>query len=395
MRFLDRRLESALERALDDVPAVVLLGPRQVGKTTLALAVSERRDSVYLDLESTSDRARLSDAVTYLREHSDQLVVLDEVQRMPGLFADLRGLIDERRRSGRRGGQFLLLGSASIDLLRQSSESLAGRTRHLELTTLTADEVDSVDSSTWWLRGGFPDSFLAVDDGASLRWRRDFIRTYLERDIPQLGPRIPAERLRRLWTMLAHRQGANLNSSELARSLGVDAKTVASYVDLLVDLLLLRRLEPWHRNSGKRLVKAPEIFIRDSGIVHALLGIESRDDLLGHPVAGASWEGAAIESILAACPDGSGASFYRTSSGAELDLVLELPGEPGPWAIEIKRSTSPSVGKGFHIAADDVSASRKLVIHGGDDDFPLGAETRARSLQSLCVELRDRDRSDR
>ncbi|HRE90177.1 MAG TPA: ATP-binding protein, partial [Myxococcota bacterium] len=279
--MLPRQLASQLEAIIETTPAVVLLGPRQVGKTTLALAIAEKRPSIYLDLETAADRAKLSEPQLYLSRHSDQLVIMDEVHRMPGLFEELRGLIDSGRRRGVRAGRFLLLGSASIDLLRQSSESLAGRVSYLELAPLDGREVPSSDLERLWVRGGFPDSFLASNDQRSMRWRRDFIRTYLERDIPMLGPRVPAETLRRFWTMLAHHQSGLLNASAFARSLGVDGKTVASYLDLLVDLLLVRRLPPWHANVGKRLVKSPKIYVRDSGLTHTLLGLTSLDDLLG------------------------------------------------------------------------------------------------------------------
>jgi len=303
--MIPRRLLPALTTALAESPAVALLGPRQAGKTTLALEVAGSRPSIYLDLESEADRAKLAEPELYLAQHADKLVILDEIQRTPQLFRSLRGLIDAGRRRGQARGRFLVLGSASIDLLKQSSESLAGRIRYLELAPLDAGEVGRDRLDTLWLRGGFPDSLLADSDAASLRWRMDFIRTYLERDIPQLGPRIPAETLRRLWTMLSHQQGTLLNAAALARALAVDGKTVAAYLDLLVDLLLVRRLAPWHGNVRKRLVKSPKVYVRDGGLVHALLGIGDREALLSHPVAGGSWEGLAIESIIAAAPDGS------------------------------------------------------------------------------------------
>ncbi|MBA4174593.1 MAG: ATPase, partial [Hyphomicrobium sp.] len=280
-----RRRQKTLNELLDSSPAVVLLGPRQAGKTTLALAVADTRPSKYFDLESDRDRAQLVDVEEALGRFTDQLVILDEVQRLPQLFQPLRGLIDRGRRKGRRNAQFLLLGSASLDLLRQSGETLAGRIAILEMGPFDILELPERQDDLW-LRGGFPDSVLAATGADSLRWRRDFIRTYLERDVPQFGPRIPAETLRRFWTMLAHRQGSLLNAAELARSLEVDGKTVARYLDLLVDLLLVRRLPPLHRNIGKRLVKSPKVYVRDSGIVHALLGIDRLDALLAHPVAG-------------------------------------------------------------------------------------------------------------
>jgi predicted AAA+ superfamily ATPase len=385
--MIPRRLIPALASALAEAPAVALLGPRQVGKTTLALELAHTRPAVYLDLESEADRARLSEPELYLAQHADKLVILDEIQRTPELFSRLRGLIDAGRRRGQGKGRFLVLGSASIDLLKQSSETLAGRIRYLELAPLDADEVGGERVDTLWLRGGFPDSLLADSDAASLRWRMDFIRTYLERDIPQLGPRIPAETLRRLWTMLAHQQGGLLNAAALARALAVDGKTVASYLDLLVDLLLIRRLAPWHGNVRKRLVKSPKVYVRDSGLVHALLGVGDREALLAHPVAGGSWEGLAIESLIAAAPNGTEAHFFRTATGAEIDLLLKLPGQRAPWAIEVKRGLAPKIERGFHLACDDVRPRRRLVVYGGAERFPLADKVEAVSLTDLCEEL--------
>jgi len=385
--MIPRRLLSPLDAALAEAPAVALLGPRQVGKTTLALELAKGLPSVYLDLESEADRAKLAEAELYLEQHEDKLVILDEIQRTPQLFRSLRGLIDAGRRRGQGKGRFLVLGSASIDLLKQSSESLAGRIRYLELAPIDGGEVGRERLDALWLRGGFPESLLADSDGASLRWRRDFIRTYLERDIPQLGPRIPAETLRRLWTMLAHQQGGLLNAAALARALAVDGKTVAAYLDLLVDLLLVRRLMPWHGNTRKRLVKSPKVYVRDSGLVHALLGIGDREALLAHPVAGGSWEGLAIESLIAAAPGDTEAHFFRTAAGAEIDLLLKPPGRRHPWAIEIKRGLAPKLDRGFHLACDSVRPERRLVVYGGDERFPLADGVEAVSLPELCGQL--------
>jgi uncharacterized protein len=382
--MLPRRLLPALESALAESPAVALLGPRQVGKTTLALEVARTRPAVYLDLESEGDRAKLADPDLYLAQHADKLVILDEIQRVPQLFGTLRGLIDAGRRKGQRSGRFLLLGSASIDLLKQSSESLAGRIRYLELASLDAGEVGRDRIDALWLRGGFPESLLAASDAASLRWRADFIRTYLERDIPQLGPRIPAETLRRFWTMLAHQQGGLLNAAALARSLAVDGKTIASYLDLLVDLLLVRRLTPWHANTRKRLVKSPKVYVRDGGLVHALLGIGDRESLLAHPIAGATWEGMAIESLLAAAPIGTEPSFLRTSTGDEIDLLLKLPSRRKVWAIEIKRGSAPTLGRSFHAAREVAQPERSFVMYSGPERFPLASDVEAISLVELC-----------
>jgi hypothetical protein len=280
-----------------------------------------------------------------------------------------------------------MLGSASVDLLRQSGESLAGRIAYAELGPFDALETKERVRERLWLRGGFPGSFLADDEAASLEWRSAFIRTYLERDVPLLGPRIPAETLRRLWTMLAHLQGSTLNSARLAGSLSISGQTVARYVDLLVDLLLVRRLTPWMpRNPGKRLVRSPKIYVRDSGITHALLGIRERDDLLGHPVAGASWEGHVIENVIAAAPNMTQAAFYRTAGGAEIDLILALT-PSRLWAVEIKRSLAPRVERGFQQACDDLGVEARFVVYPGTERFPLGRGVAAIGLAGLMTEL--------
>ena len=378
-----RRSKVQLQSLLAEYPAVALLGPRQVGKTTLALEVAETADSVYLDLESPADRARLSDPELYLADHEERLVILDEVHRVPDLFQSLRGLIDRGRRTGRRAGRFLLLGSASMDLLRQSGETLAGRIAYLELNPFDVLEVDPSDYDGLWVRGGFPDSFLAGDDGRSLTWRENFIRTYLERDVPQFGPRIPAETLRRFWVMLAHTQGGLFNAAALARGLGVDSKTIGRYLDLMVDLLLVRRLMPWHRNVGKRLVRSPKVYVRDSGIVHALLGLGAKEQILGHPIVGLSWEGFVIESILSIAPDRTEASFYRASGGAEIDLILTLPGRR-PWAVEVKRSLNPRPSRGFHSACEDVEPEAKFVVYPGEERYRVAEDIEALRLVDLA-----------
>ncbi|WP_337287447.1 ATP-binding protein [Candidatus Methylomirabilis sp.] len=384
--MIPRQLLNPLMQALREVPAVCLLGPRQAGKTTLALEIGKRLGGLYLDLESEQDRTKLAEPEAYLERHMDKLVILDEVHRTPNLFPILRGLIDRARRNGQGNGRYLLLGSAALGLLRQSGESLAGRVRFLELMPLTVREPTGRDAATLWLRGGFPESLLAQSDEQSLRWRRDFIRTYLERDIPQFGPRIAADTLRRFWTMLAHRHGAPLNVAELARSLGVDAKTAGRYVDLLVDLLLARRLAPWRTNVGKRLIKAPRLYLRDSGLAHALLGIADLEALLAHPIAGASWEGFVIENVIASAPEGFEAYYYGTSGGAEIDLLLHLPGGR-MWAIEVKRSLAPRPERGFHTACADLNPVRRFVVYPGTERFPLGQDVEAVSLSGLATEL--------
>lgn len=385
-----RHLAPELRSALADYPAVALLGARQVGKTTLARQLGDEGPpgSIYLDLERPSNLHRLTDAEAYLSLHQDKLVILDEVRHRPDLFGVLRSLIDDGRRAGRSHGRFLLLGSASGELLQQSGESLAGRVAYLELPPLQVLELAPGDQTALWLRGGFPLSFLAPSDAKSLAWRHNLISTYLERDMPSHGARLPAQTLRRLWTMLAHQQGAVLDVSQLARSLMIDAKTVSRYLDMLVDLMLLRRLLPWHSNAGKRMVKSPKLYVRDSGLLHALLGLGSLDALLAHPVAGSSLEGFAVETLINAAPRHAQAGFYRTSNGAEVDLVLDLPGH-GLWAIEIKKSPSARPRRGFYSACEDLQPRERWLVHGGADvqPYPVGDGVQAIGLRALAARL--------
>lgn len=365
---------------------VGLLGPRQVGKTTLALEIARKRPAVYLDLETPSDRAKLADPELFFHAHAGELVILDEVQRSPDLFEVMRGVVDRGRRAGQGNGQFLVVGSASPELLRQASESLAGRIIYRELKPFLADETpDPIEAL--WVRGGFPESYLARSHTASMEWRKSFLRTYLERDVPQMGFRIPAETLRRFWTMLAHEQGSLWNAARLAAALGLSGQTIARYLDLMVDLLLVRRLEPWSRNPKKRLVRSPKVYVRDSGLVHALLGLSTLDDLLGHPVAGGSWEGLVIENLIAASPEGTEVSFYRTSAGAEVDLVLEFASGQ-LWAIEIKKSLAPTVSRGFHSALDDLKPSAAWIVYAGADRYPSTRGVEVIPLSALMGELR-------
>lgn len=358
--MFERKAASAVRERLEYFPGVVLLGPRQVGKTTLAKGLAAGRPgTVFLDLEKPADRAKLSQPDLFFRAHRDHLVVLDEVQYAPGIFEVLRPEIDEDRRPGR----FLLLGSASGPLLRQSSESLAGRVSYVELTPLLASETgaEAADIHRLWARGGFPLSLAAPSDELSHIWRQDFIRTFLQRDLPSLGVNVPAETMHRFWRMLAHLQGQNFNASRLGVSLGGLAHTtVARHLDSLVDAMVVRKVEPWMANTGKRLVKSPKVYIRDSGLVHALLSLASSADLFGHPVTGSSWEGFAIEQILSHAPLGSLHGYYRTAAGAEIDLIVA--GKRGDQAFEIKFSTAPKPTRGFWSALDDLKPRRAFVV---------------------------------
>ena len=390
MDYVPRRLTGEIEAELRRQAAVALLGPRQSGKTTLARRIAGGRDAVYLDLELSEDRRRLEDVAGFVRAHEDRLVVLDEIHRTPELFPELRGHIDEGRRKGKGTGRFLVLGSASASLLRQS-ESLAGRIAYVDLGPLDVLEVgsDAEAVTRLWVRGGLPPSFLAGSDEESLRFRRDLIRAYLERDFLQFRPRAPALLLERLWTMLAHSQGGTLNLARLAGSLMLSTKTVNAHLDLLEGMLLVRRLRPRHANVKKRLVRAPKVYIRDSGLTHALLGLSDFHSLAAHPVVGASWEGFAIETLLAAAPWMTLPSYYRTSNGAEVDLVLDLPGRRDPWAIEIKRGSAPKVSRGFANACADLGVERALVVHGGRHRYPKGDGVEAISLPEMAALLRD------
>jgi uncharacterized protein len=387
--MIERRLAIKVKQALAENPAVALLGPRQVGKTTLALGLAELIPTIYLDLENRRDLQKVKDIESFYADNSDKLIILDEVQRLPEIFAPLRGIIDQERRKGNKTGRFLFLGSASIHLLQQSSESLAGRIAYLELHPVDVLEFahnNGDNINKLWLRGGFPESLLANSDQQSMNWRSNFVKTYLERDIPQLGPRIPAETLERFWTMLAYNQGGVINAAQLARNLEVSGVTIGRYLDLMVDLLLVRRLHPWTFNIGKRLVRSPKIYIRDSGITHALLNIGDYNSLLGHPVVGGSWEGFVIENILSVLPVHGQPYFYRSPGGAEIDLILEFS-MTEKWAIEIKRSSAPSVSKGFYTACDDIKADKRYVVYAGNESFSLGHGITAISLAELMLAL--------
>jgi len=383
--MIQRLLLPKLLHGLDSSPAVAILGPRQVGKSTLAREVAKQTPSILLDLESPQDMARLADPMSYLSAHLDKLIILDEVQREPEIFQILRVLIDQSRRDGRGVNQFLVLGSASIDLLKQSSETLAGRIQYLEMTGINCMEAKDRMNDVW-LRGGFPPALLAKNGSASTQWRQDFIRTYLERDVPTFGFRVPATTLRRFWTMLAHMQGSIVNASNLALGMDISSVTASRYIDLLCDLLLVRKIQPYFPNVGKRLVKAPKIYIRDSGLLHTLLSISGMDNLLSHPIVGFSWEGFVIENILSVAPKMASPYYYRTAAGAEIDLLLHMPGDE-LWAIEIKRTSTPKVAKGFHHACEDLNPAKKFIVYNGTETFPLGNGIIAISLPDLMEKI--------
>lgn len=383
--MIHRALESELLFRLNHLPAVALLGPRQVGKTTLVhyLRGQLPRSSVYLDLENPADRARLNEPQLFLDANQEQTVILDEVQRLPELFPLLRGLIDRHRVPGR----FLLLGSASYDLLRTASESLAGRISYLELTPLLLHELPEADYRTHWFRGGFPESYLAVNDAVQQLWTGDFLTTYFEKDLPQLGlPARPAL-TRRLLTMLAHSQGGLINYATLAASLGISQPTVTSYLDFLERALLVRRLLPYFTNVGKRLIKTPKMYLRDSGLLHRLLSLPDFNTLLGHPVAGGSWEGYVLEQVLALLRPDQTAYFYRTADGAELDVVVEARGKIAV-AVEIKLSNAPVLTRGTHNALTDLGQPPLLVVTPSAEDYPMQVGVDVCSVRTLPERLR-------
>jgi len=376
--MIARTLALSLRTHLDLFPVVGLLGPRQVGKTTLAIHIRDSlvKPSTYLDLELDSDLAKLAEPELYLRRFARRLLILDEIQRRPELFPLLRGIVDQRLRDGERPPFFLVLGSASRDLLQQSSESLAGRIGYVELSPFCLDETGVESIETLWLRGGFPGSFLAPSDDATWLWRGNFLSTYLERDLPQLGFQLPAANLRRLWSMLAHMQGQTLNSQKLAGGLGLTNKTVRRYIDILSDLFMLRQLRPWSSNTGKRTVKRPKVYLRDSGLLHRLAQIRDAETLLGHPVCGHSWEGFVVENLITRAGEDWQPYFYRSAGGAELDLLMLGPrGER--IAIEIKRTLSPRISRGFRSACDDVGATHRYFVIPTSESFPLDARTEA------------------
>jgi hypothetical protein len=387
---ITRWAEEIVLYQLESFPAVALLGPRQIGKTTLALDLeSAGIITTYLDLERPSDAAKLTDADAYLRSKSGERVVIDEVQRNAELFPILRGVIDEQRRTGTGHGAFLLLGSASLELVGAASESLAGRLAYVDLTSITPAEAKSasISQEQTWLRGGFPNSLLANSDRQSLQWRESFMRSFLDRDIPMFAPRLPVETLSRLWQMVAHNSGGILNAATLTTSLGVSGPTVSRYLDLLVDLGMLRFLRPWTANVAKRVVKRPKVFVRDTGILHALLAIETMEELRGHPVIGHSFESLVVESLSTAlATNARGTSwevfYYRTHQGSEMDLVLVKGGIP-KIAVAIKNSTSPKLTQGFHNARQDLGVDQSYVVYSGTERYKIAPNIDVISLVEL------------
>jgi len=372
--YVYRNKEEVIKKHLKSFPCVALLGARQVGKSTLAKKlISEIAGSIYLDLEDPRDFAKLQEPLAFLEANSRFLICIDEVQMYPGLFRYFRSYLDNNSRKG----QLLLLGSASRDLIKQSSETLAGRISYIEINPFTANEVD--DFNTLWVQGGYPDSYH-LEAEMSYDWRINYIRTFLERDIPQLGFNIPAETLKRFWTMLAHLNGSLLNASKLASSMGVSSPTIKNYLDILEGTFVIRRLKPFYTNTKKRLVKSPKIYIRDTGLIHCLLGIESYNDLLGHPALGNSFEAIVISSILENFPRFD-ASFYRSSSGAEIDLILEKGGKK--IAIEIKSSSAPKLTQGFFEALKVISPEKAFVVAQIDESFPLKNDLWVHNLKTV------------
>ena len=378
--MIKRFLKESVEKSLMKYPVVGILGSRQVGKTTLAKIIKERmkKKVIYLDLELPSDLNKLQDPELYLSRFEDTLVIIDEIQLMPSLFPLMRALVDRNRSAGR----FLILGSASLELIRHSSESLAGRIIYHELSSFSLSETNSENIQKLWLRGGYPESYLSRNNDESYIWREAFIKSYLETDIPRLGIRIPAQQLRRFWTMIAHSHGQLWNASKIAGSLGISAPTVTSYLDILEETFIVRQLRPYYSNIKKRLIKSPKVYIRDSGLLHALLNIRTLDDLHGHPSMGGSWEGFVVEQILEILPERWQAYFYRTGAGAEIDLVL-FDGNHKPVAVEIKYSVSPKLERGFWNAYEDLSCKKGFVLYPGVGILSAGQKCRHIACQKI------------
>lgn len=384
--MISRQLTSTLHDRVLQVPVVALLGSRQVGKTTLARALKIGKPIHYLDLERPSHIAKLVDPELYLSKFADQLVILDEIQRIPELFPVLRSLVDERRRTGEKGAHFLILGSASPELMQQSSETLAGRISYLELHPLNLCELEKaeieMEMEKHWFRGGYPDSYLAVDDEISNQWCEDFITSYVERYLPQTGITADPLLLRRFCSMLVHQQGSPVNLSKMAGSLGIDGKTARHYLNLLEALFLVRSLPAWSKNSGKRLVRSAKIYWRDTGILHSLAALHNLEQLLGHPLCGHSWEGYCLEQIITRLPKGYLCSHYRTQAGAEVDLVIEKP-DGEILAIEIKRTLSPKLSPAYLESLKTLNATRGFFVIPKGASYPLSESVSAMGLREF------------
>ena len=374
--YYNRTIYKELKEALDDYPIVALLGPRQVGKSTLVTDLLEVEAKIYLDLELESDLRKLSEPELFFERHKDSLLCLDEIQLAPEIFKTIRGTVDKRKKNS----QFLILGSASRDLIKQSSESLAGRISYLEIMPFNILEVGTSNLETLWLRGGFPKSYMAADDERSSKWRENYIRTYLERDIPQLGFNIPAKSMERLWKMLAHSHGQILNSSKIASSLGVSSHTVNSYIDILEQTFLVKPLRAFETNIKKQYIKSPKVYLRDSGLLHTLLNLETFDDILGHQNFGASFEGFVIENLIRLYPRWT-FSYYQTKSGAEIDLIMSKVNRR--IAIEIKASKAPKIQRGFWSACEDIQATEKFVIALVDESYEIQNNTLVSNLKEF------------
>jgi uncharacterized protein len=357
--FIKRKVEDTVRQYLKIFPVVAVLGPRQSGKSTLVKTLATNwGDSIYLDLQNDTDLNKLDQPTYFFQSNDDKIICLDEIQLVPQLFSVLRSVVD----SNRQNGKFILLGSASRDLIQQTSESLAGRLGMVYLSPFTLNELNNLDGfslNTFWLRGGFPNSYLAENDASSKIWRDNFVKTFVERDIPQLGFQIPALQLKRLLTMCAHNQGQILNYSKLGESLGLTHPTIKRYIDLLEQTFILRTLPPYEVNVKKRLVKSPKVFVRDSGILHQLLAISDYNSLLGNPIFGSSWEGVVVENVLVNMPNWD-YYFYRTATGDELDLIIVKGNQR--IAIECKASTAPKLTKGFWRALEVVKPQKTFVI---------------------------------
>lgn len=376
-----RQINTLFQEYLDLFPVTGIVGPRQVGKTTLTKEMANNQEFLYLDMERQADRAKLSqDAAYFLAQFKNQCVIIDEIQFMPELFNELRGIVDNDRRPGR----FIILGSASPDLIRGSSETLAGRIGYLELSPFNLNEVE--DLKKLWVRGGFPDSYLAPSDKASKLWRRNFIQTYIQRDLGLLGLNTDIKLMERFWHLLASTQGALLNAQQFGRAIDVDRKTITHYINFLEGAFIIRILQPWYKNLKKRLVKSPKVYIRDTGILHSLLGLDSYESILNHIIVGNSWEGFVIEQIINSYEEERQFWFYRTHQGAECDLLIEKNGEVLA-AIEIKFGTSPSVSKGFHISMEDTGAKQGFIIGNGEETYKIEEKITVTNLNHFVKEF--------